>query len=268
MCGISSTGESSSKATTTEASYHTSRRSLLQALQLSQVLLSAIDKTNQSLNDTEMMQGKGPLLAVEAMKSRLLGFKELALKSRALEQSALDAVDGMHAPVTHETMGAGLPASGSGWMSLTEVGLLTKGLLSSQQAETERVLQRENYKLRMKTESLKRQVELLSSSLTAASTISSATAAQVDVPPSLKRATEQGAFDSGAYDGSAKMVTKLRRELEEKEGLLVGLRTTVRDVANDRYPILEERNDLQAKMQVSCMSMGGEKFLGHHDRGH
>jgi hypothetical protein len=41
---------------------------------------------------------------------------------------------------------------------------------------------------------------------------------------------------------SARMVVKLQRELEEKEELLVGVRRTVRDVANDRYPILEERD--------------------------
>jgi len=146
VCGISSTGESSSEATTIEVCYHTSRRSLLQALQLSQVLLSAVDKTIQTINDPEMMQGNGSLLAVEAMKARLLGFKEMARKSRTLEQRALNTLDNMRAPVTHETAGAGLPASGSGWMSLTEVGLLIKGLVSPQQIETECVLHRENAK--------------------------------------------------------------------------------------------------------------------------
>lgn len=238
----SSTGESSSEGNSTEACYHTTRRSLLQALQLSQVLLSAIDKTNQSLNDPEMMQGNGPLLAVEATKTRLLQFKELAVKSRALEQSALDALDGMGAPVTHEAAGAGSPPAG--WMSLTEVALLSKGPVSSQQAETERVLQLDNAKLRIKAEGLQRQAELLSSSLTAATTTSVMAAAPAEVPSPRTRAPEQ----------SAKMVAKLQRELEEKEELLVGLRRTVRDVANDRYPILEEKDDLQRKMQVSCVS--------------
>jgi len=250
---ISSTGESSSEATTTEACYHTTRRSLLQALQVSQVLLSAIDKTNQSLNDPEMLQGTGPVLAVEATKKKVLGFKKLALKSRALEQSALDALDGMAAPITHEAVGAGSHPAASGWMSLTEVNLLTKGPVSSQQAETERALQTENAKFRIKTEGLQRQVELLSSSLTVATTTPMMAAAQAEVPSPRTRAPEPSGL-GGAHGDSAKMVAKLQRELEEKEELLIGLRRTVRDVANDRYPILEERDDLQREMQVSCVS--------------
>lgn len=247
----SSTGESSSEATTTEGCYHATRRSLLQALQLSHVLLSAIEKTNQSLNDPEMMQGNGPLLAVEATKTRLLGFKELCLKSRALEQSALDALDGMGAPVTHEA--AISPSGGGGWMTLREIGLLTKGPVSAQQAETERALQTENTKLRIKAEGLRRQVELLSSSLAAGTTLTARAATQAEVPsPSpVKRAAAE---PIEVLCDSARMVVKLQRELEEKEELLVGLRRTVRDVANDRYPILEERDDLQHKMQVSCVA--------------
>jgi hypothetical protein len=235
----SSTGESSSEATTSEGCYHATRRSLLQVLQLSQVLLSAIEKTNQSLNDPEMMQGNGPLLAVEATKTRLLGFKELCLKSRALEQSALDALDGMGAPVTHEA--AISLSGGGGWMTLREIGLLTKGPVSAQQAETERALQTENTKLRIKAEGLRRQVELLSSSLAVGTTLTTRAATQAEVPsPSpVKRAAAE---PIEALCDSARMVVKLQRELEEKEELLVGVRRTVRDVANDRYPILEERD--------------------------
>jgi len=114
----------------------------------------------------------------------------------------------------------------------------------------------------MKTESLRRQVELLSSSLKAADTTSSARAAQVDVPSWVIRATKQNALDNGANDGTAKIVAKLRRELEEKEGLLAGLRTTVRDVAGGRYPILEERNDLRAKIQVIVCPREGRGSCG------
>lgn len=123
----------------------------------------------------------------------------------------------------------------------------------------------------MKTESLQRQVELLSSSLKAADTTSSARAAQVDVPSWVIRATKQNALDSGANDGTAKIVAKLGRELEEKEGLLAGLRTTVRDVAGGRYPILEERNDLRAKILTLLQSQAHlledrETFETHNAR--
>lgn len=253
----SSTGESSSEATTSEGCYHASRRSLLQALQLSQVLLSAIDKTNQSLNDPEMLQGNGPLFLVEATKTRLLNFKELATKSRALEQGALDALDGMGAPITHDAVGAISPSVGSGWMSLTEIGLLTKGPVSSQQAETERALQLENAKLRMKAEGLQRQVELLSSSFASGTSAAAQAAAHTEVPSSSPR---KSAEPSEVHGDSARMVAKLQRELEEKEELLVGLRRTIRDVANDRYPVLEERDNLDRKMQVRCVRRAGKGY--------
>lgn len=246
---IMALGESSSEAVKSpEDCYHTTRRSLLQALQLSEVLLSALDKTNVSLNDPEMLQGQGPL------KSRLLAFKELSLKTRALEQTALDALTGMGAPGTHEAVEAGSLPLGSvaGWMSLAEVRLLTKGPLSSQQAEADRLLQGENTKLKIKVEGLQRQVELLSSSLAAGARTPVPAAAAQPVSPQETRAAGEPSGRGGGHEESVKVVAKLRRELEEKEELLVGLRRTLRGAANDRYPIIEERDDLEAKMQVSC----------------
>ena len=41
---------------------------------------------------------------------------------------------------------------------------------------------------------------------------------------------------------------RLRRALEEKEELLHGLRRTLRELASDRYPVLQERDELQRKV--------------------
>ena len=52
---------------------------------------------------------------------------------------------------------------------------------------------------------------------------------------------------------------RLREAVEEKEELLRGLRVTLREVCNDRYPIIQERGEL--RQQVLDMATVQAKLL-------
>ncbi len=266
--GVASrTGESSSESTSPEGLFYTSRRSLLQALQLSQVLLSTLDKTS-ALGEPELAQN--PAVALEAIRTRLQAFKELALKNNALEKAALEALDGMGAPVLHEAVGAGTLSShkehGGAWMSMAEVAKLLRGPVTPQQEDVQRTLQLENTKLCIKVDGLQRQVQLLSSSLAAATTSkalsasSSPAGAAVRPPSSSPPRGSSHPHDDDAMGRrhadaeSAKTLSNLRRALEEKEELVSGLRKRLFEVCSGKTPLVEERNELQQKLATLLQS--------------
>jgi hypothetical protein len=212
------------------------QRALIQARQLSAVMLKFLEKTVAAIRDEPELAQCGDTTAVLMM--RMMGVKELCSKQGRLEATAAGHV---------EVLGKWVVCGKGGQQPVDG-------------AELQR-LTMENRRLKIKLEAMERQVQFLSSSSppsppSLSSSSSSATAAEAaTVPSSAAAAAAAAAVSSGHLHASNERdddnegeLRRLRRLVEEQDELLHGLRTTLREMCLGRDPITLERDALRHEL--------------------